>query len=72
MYAIEKNVPIPTPPRAASRSELFTTLAALEVGDSFLIHEARNSIVYTHGREQGRRYSVRRVSGTAWRVWRVS
>jgi len=70
---IERGVPLPG--RVAASQKTKYPFAAMDVGDSFRISEAamrnaRNS-AYLYAKRHGQRFSCRRVSDTAFRVWRI-
>lgn len=75
MYTIEKNVPLPAADVGRTRGEITTTLALMEVGDSFLISDASKAargVAHQYGRAHGRKFATRKVGDGAMRIWRVS
>lgn len=66
---IEKNIPVPT----MRKSGLTASMAAMEVGDSFLIDKLSRTLIYPTGRRLlPKKFSVRTVSDTELRVWRTA
>ena len=70
-YAIEKNVPLV---QTAGQQTKYPFLQ-LEIGDSFLVTDARRPKVgnaaYVAGKLHGRKFTARTVEGGV-RVWRVA
>jgi len=71
MLQIEDGVPMPTP----SRGEIYRTIDAMEVGQSFVVHgniwSARQSIYNHHRKYPGKHFQTLRLGNGALRVWRV-
>ncbi len=72
-YEIEAAVPIPR-----RRTEHKYPYASLAVGESFLVVDeapAKYAIVCAHQwakrRENGRKFTIRKLDKTGWRIWRV-
>lgn len=69
MYTIEKNVPVPTHPKANR-----FPYSELEVGDSFVVEGVKASSVYGSNYRMSKklgRVFVGRKEGEAIRVWRT-
>lgn len=68
-YKLEKGISMPT-----RRTKLGQTLFEMEVGQSFLaeIGEIIHDRVHPIGKRLGRKFSVRKVEGQMYRVWRVA
>lgn len=69
-YQIEKNVSLPV----GIKDQGFTgTMRKLEIGDSFVVERKSYSLSYAHqiARRLGIRVSVRSISKSEIRIWRI-
>lgn len=74
MFEIDKSFPMPVD-RKAVRAKLYEVLAALDIGDSFIVNETLINVaaVYmtTAKGRNGRRYIRRKMEDGSYRIWRV-
>ena len=75
MFAIEKNIPMPTTGRSGRRTSY--PFGDMEVGDSFVVptSDKKATSVYSaawhYGNKNGKKFSVHKIEGGV-RVWRVA